>query len=60
VITSVDHAPIRSAAELENWLYADPPGSTLTVTFVRAGESLTRSVQVVDPDADAPGSVSSP
>jgi S1-C subfamily serine protease len=60
VITSVDDAPVRSAAELDNWLYADPPGSTLTVTFQRGGESHMRSLQVVDPDADAPGSVSSP
>jgi putative serine protease PepD len=60
VITSVDDAPVRSAAELDNWLYADPPGSTLNVTFDRGGESIVRSVQVVDPEADAPGSVSSP
>jgi putative serine protease PepD len=60
VITSVDNAPVRSAAGLQNWLYADPPGSTLTVTFDRGGESIVRSLQVVDPEADAPGSVSSP
>jgi S1-C subfamily serine protease len=60
VITSVDRAPVRSAAGLQNWLYADPPGSTLTVTFDRGGESIVRSLQVVDPEADAPGSVSSP
>jgi putative serine protease PepD len=60
VITSVNDAPIRSAAELENWLYADPPGSTLTVTVERGGRSTISSLQVVDSDADAPGSVSSP
>ena len=60
MITSVDDAPVRSAAELENWLYADPPGSTLSVTFDRRGQSIVRALQVVDPEADAPGSVSSP
>ena len=41
-------------AELRTRLYADPPGTDLTVTFDRGGATMTTSVVLADPDADAP------
>jgi putative serine protease PepD len=43
-IVSVDGAGVRSAAELDTRLYADPPGTELPVTFVRNGATFNTTV----------------
>jgi S1-C subfamily serine protease len=64
IITGVDGEQVRSDAEFQTRLYADPPGTALTLTFQRAGRTLTSSVVLASPDADtvaaAPGGVPSP
>ena len=51
VVTAVDGYPVRSPAELDTQLYADAPGTQVTVTVDRAGSTLTRAVDLGDPDA---------
>jgi Lon-like protease len=44
IITAVDGKPVTSQAELASLINAHPPGSTLTLTIVRQGQ--TRTVEV--------------
>ncbi len=44
VVTSVNGAPVHSAAELRTRLYAQPPGTQVVVGFVRAGATSTVDV----------------
>ncbi len=60
VVTAVDSYPVRSPAELDTRLYADPPGTQVTVTVDRAGATLTRMVDLADTDPDAPEHAPSP
>jgi S1-C subfamily serine protease len=64
VITGVDGEQVRSNAELQTRLYADPPGTTLNLTVLRAGRTMTASVVLAssdaDADADASGGAPSP
>jgi S1-C subfamily serine protease len=64
IITGVDGEQVRSNAELQTRLYPDPPGTTLNLTFQRAGRTMTASVVLAssdtDVDADAPGGAPSP
>jgi S1-C subfamily serine protease len=64
VITGVDGEQVRSNAELQTRLYADPPGTTLDLTIRRAGRTMTTSVVLAssdtDVEADAPGGAPSP
>lgn len=39
-IVAVDGATVRSVAELETRLYADPPGTELPLTVVRSGDTV--------------------
>jgi putative serine protease PepD len=47
-IVSVDGAGVRSAAELDTRLYADPPGTELPMTFVRSGSTMRTTVVLGD------------
>jgi putative serine protease PepD len=47
-IVSLDGAGVRSAAELDTRLYADPPGTELPVTFVRNGATFSTTVVLGD------------
>jgi S1-C subfamily serine protease len=64
IITGVDGEQVRSNAELQTRLYADPPGTTLNLTFLRAGRTMTASVVLASSDtnanAGAPGGAPSP
>ncbi|MHB1517843.1 MAG: S1C family serine protease [Acidimicrobiales bacterium] len=60
VITAVGGAPVRSAAELETQLYADPPGTTVDLTVNRNGVTLTVPVDLGQPGGAAPVDTSSP
>ena len=59
VVSAVDGYRIRSDADLKTWLYSQPPGSDLTVTFDRAGTPISETMQVAEPP-DAPKGGSSP
>ncbi len=60
VVTAVDGYRIRSDAELKTWLYGQPPGADLTVTFDRGGSPITETLQVAEPPPDAPKGGTSP
>jgi putative serine protease PepD len=47
-IVSVDGAGVRSVAELDTRLYADPPGTELPVSFVRNGATFSTTVVLGD------------
>jgi len=47
-IVAVDGAGVRSVAELDTRLYADPPGTELPVTFVRGDAMRSTSVVLGD------------
>lgn len=47
-IVSVDGAEVRSVAELDTRLYADPPGTELPVTFVRDGTTVDTTAVLGD------------
>jgi S1-C subfamily serine protease len=60
VVTAVDGYRIRSAADLKTWLYGEPPGVGLTLTFDRGGRLVSDTLYVVEPPPDAPKAGSSP
>jgi putative serine protease PepD len=60
VVSAVDSYRIRSDADLKTWLYSQPPGSDLTITFDRAGSPMSETLQVAEPPPDAPKGASSP
>jgi S1-C subfamily serine protease len=60
IIIGVDGHQVHSTAELRSRLYADPPGTDLTVTFERGGKTMTTPVILAEPDDDDPGGGSSP
>jgi putative serine protease PepD len=60
VITGVDGAPVHSAAELETRLYAQGPGTPVTITCWRDGTTDTRSVTLDAGGSDASTVSSSP
>ena len=60
VVSAVDSYRIRSGADLKTWLYSQPPGSDLTITFDRNGSPMSETLQVAEPPPDAPKGVSSP
>jgi len=60
VITAVDGAPVHSLAELETRLYADAPGDSVTITYVRDGKTYQPQVTLDAGDPDASAVSSSP
>jgi S1-C subfamily serine protease len=54
VITAVGGAPVGSLAELETRLYADPPGTTVSLSILRDGSALVRQVTLGTGDSDGP------
>ena len=60
VVTGVDGYRVRSSAEFKTRVYADPPGTDVTVTLDRAGTTETRYLVVGHADPDAPQASSSP
>jgi putative serine protease PepD len=52
-IVDIDGRPVRSLADLRTRLYADPPGSTLTVTYHRNGATATVGVELTGTQAAA-------
>jgi S1-C subfamily serine protease len=52
-IVDIDGRPVRSLADLRTRLYADPPGSTLTVTYDRNGATATVGVELTGTQAAA-------
>ncbi len=58
VVVAIDGNDVHSIAELSAWLYADPPGTALDVTFERDGS--VANTTVVLGDSDAPGDGASP
>jgi len=52
-IVAIDGRPVRSLADLRTRLYADPPGSTLTVTYDRNGATATVGVELTGTQAAA-------
>jgi putative serine protease PepD len=59
IITAIDGSRVHSTAELRSRLYAEPPGSSLSLTIQRGSATLTTSVVLADPDTAAPGDDSS-
>ncbi len=59
VITGIDGYPVQSKAELETRLYADSPGTTVYLAWVRGETPMTAPVVLADPDTDVPGTGSS-
>ena len=60
VLSAVDGYRIRSDADLKTWLYSQPPGTDLTVTFDRNGSPMSETIQAAEPPPDAPKGGSSP
>lgn len=52
-IVDIDGRPVRSLADLRTRLYADPPGSTVTVTYHHNGTTATVGVELTGAQADA-------
>jgi len=59
VVVAIDGDEVHSMAELRAWLYADPPGTALGVTFERDG-AVENTTVVLGEDSDAPGDGASP
>ena len=59
VVVAIDGNQVHSMAELRAWLYADPPGTALGVTFERDG-AVENTTVVLGEDSDAPGGGASP
>jgi S1-C subfamily serine protease len=59
VVVALDGNEVHSMAELRAWLYADPPGTALNVTFERGGEVGNTTVVLGD-ESDASGDGASP
>ena len=60
VVTDIDGYRVRSAAEFKTRIYADPPGTGVTVTLDRAGTTETMRLVVGHAGPDAPEASSSP
>jgi S1-C subfamily serine protease len=61
VITAIDGDPVQSSAELLTRLYAEPPGTALTIDFQRQGTTMSASVVLAsDNDTDAQVAATSP
>ena len=60
VITAVDGDPVHSVPELETRLYADAPGTGVSITYRRGGTVATVAVVLGTGDADAPAVTASP
>ena len=54
VIVAVGNTPVRSLADLHERLYADPPGTTVDVTYVRNGVEQSTSAVLGAGTAAAP------
>jgi S1-C subfamily serine protease len=52
-IVDIDGRPVRSLADLRTRLYAEPPGTAPTVTYVRSGTTSTVGVKLAGAQADA-------
>ena len=59
-IVSVDGGAVHSVAELRTRLYADSPGTTVPVTYLRDGVQATTSAVLVGGDTDASAAPASP
>ncbi len=60
LIVGIDGASIHSTAELRSMLYAQPPGSWVSITFERGGTTRTTSAVLGDSDPADTGDGSSP
>jgi serine protease Do len=60
VIVDMNGEPVHSTAELRSMLYPEPPGSSMAVTFERAGVTRTVPVVLGEPEAADAGDDSSP
>ena len=60
LIVGVDGDSVHSTAELRSMLYAEPPGSWVSITFERGGTTQTTSAVLGEPDAADTGDDSSP
>ena len=60
IVTAVGGDPVRSGTELDTRLYADAPGSQVTLTLDRAGATIGRTLDLTDADPDAPEHAPSP
>ena len=54
VIVAVGNSDVRSLADLHERLYADPPGTTVDITYVRDGVERSTTAVLTDGTADAP------
>jgi serine protease Do len=52
-IVDIDGRPVRSLADLRTRLYAEAPGTALTVTYDRSGTKSTVGVLLAGAQADA-------
>ncbi len=59
LVVAVDGSQVHSMAELRAWLYADPPGTALDVTFERNG-TIEDTTVVLGNSTDAQGNDTSP
>lgn len=60
VITAIDGDPVHSNAELLTRLYAEPPGTAVTIDFQRQGTTLSTSVVLAEGGTDAQTGATSP
>jgi S1-C subfamily serine protease len=60
LIVGIDGDAIHSTAEMRSMLYAEPPGSWVSITFEHAGTTQTTSAVLGDPDPADTGDDSSP
>jgi S1-C subfamily serine protease len=59
MVVALDGNQVHSMAELRAWLYAEPPGTALAVTFERDG-AVENTTVVLGDATDAPGDGTSP
>jgi serine protease Do len=59
LVVALDGQQVHSMAELRAWLYAEPPGTALAVTFERDG-SVENTTVVLGDGTAAPGDGASP
>ena len=60
LIVAIDGDAVHSTAELRSMLYAEPPGSWVSITFEDGGTTQTASAVLGDPTAADTGDDSSP
>jgi putative serine protease PepD len=60
VITAIDGDPVHSNAELLTRLYAEAPGTAVTIDFQRQGTTMSTSVVLADEGTDAQAGPTSP